>query len=155
MHHNYFVYANPNDGGRLLWFPWDLNESMLARQQSGCPPPGSVLLDEIVSPEAGTDVDTDWPLIELILSDAEYRAAYRAELAVALDGAFSAEATIARLQELHDLIAPYVVGPTQVEAYPYTNTTTSDFEASLTAGDGALIPHVQARHQAVQEALAQ
>jgi hypothetical protein len=153
MHHNYFVYANPSNGDRLLWFPWDLNESMLARHQSGCPEPGSVMLDEIVFPDADHNIDTDWPLIQLLLRDSEYRTAYQAELSSVLGGAFAADATIARLQELHNLIAPYVVGPLEVEAYPYTNCTTAGFLNSLTTGDNALIPHIQARHRAVEAAL--
>ena len=29
MNHNYYVYGDPSDQGRLVWFPWDLNEAML------------------------------------------------------------------------------------------------------------------------------
>jgi spore coat protein CotH len=151
MHHNYFVYANPTNGGRLLWFPWDLNEAMLEREQAGCLPPGSVWLDEIVT--AANGIDAEWPLIRFILADSEYREAYRAELVAALEGAFAAEPLIARLRAAHDLVAPFVVGPEAVESFPYTTGSAEAFAASLTTGAGALEPHVHARHAAVAAAL--
>lgn len=155
MHHNYFVYANPLNNGSFLWFPWDLNESMLYRKQSSCPEPGSVLLDEIVYADANTEskIDTDWPLIQFILADPVYREAYKNELRVALDGAFAANSVITQMERYHDLIAPYIVGPKEVEAYPYTNCTQDGFKNSLTSGNNALKPHVDARHAAVKAAL--
>jgi spore coat protein H len=152
MHHNYFIYANPGNGRRLSWFPWDLNESMLRRTQSGCPAPGSVMLDEIVNGASG--VDATWPLIGFLLADTEYRVAYRTYLRGALDSAFAESTVVAKMRQYHDLIAPFVVGPEGVESYPYSNTTQSDFVCSLTTGDSALEPHVTARHQAVEAALA-
>ncbi|MBI5545297.1 MAG: CotH kinase family protein [Deltaproteobacteria bacterium] len=158
MHHNYLLYANQARDGRFQWLPWDLNESMLYHWQTGCPEPGSVMLDEIVAPQAsGTEpaTDTDWPLIQLILSDATYRAAYRADLQAVLDTGFVADEVIARLNQHHDLIAPYVLGPSAVEAYPYRNCTQEEFKSSLTSGSGALEPHVRARRSAVEAALAE
>lgn len=153
MHHNYFVYANPVDGGRLVWFPWDLNEAMLDRRQEGCPEPGSIMLDEIVYPEPETSIDSAWPLISFLLADEEYRAAYQDEVRAAAAGAFAADRVIAELQRYHDLVAPFVVGPTEVETYPYSNTTIDDFESSLSEGDNALEPHVWARRAAVDAAV--
>lgn len=148
MHHNYYVYENPLNGGRIFWFPWDLNESMLYRTQAGCPAPGSVLLTEILNPQSNsssTEIDTDWPLIQYILGDAVYFESYKKELQAALDGAFNQTEVINKLQRYHELVAPYVVGPTETEAYPYTNTTKDGFNNSLTTGTNALIPHVKAR----------
>jgi len=156
MHHNYYVYANPLDGGRLLWFPWDLNESMLYRTQGGCPDPGSVMLDEIVHPDPENDeIDADWPLIGLLLADDEYFAAYCEALRATLDDAFVEETVITELRRQHDLIAPYVVGPEEVEDYPYTNCTADGFNGSLTEGETALEPHVSERRAAVEAALAE
>jgi spore coat protein H len=151
MHHNCFVYADPSRGGRFVWFPWDLNESMLERTQTGCPAPGSVLLREIVEAQSG--IDADWPLIRYLLADATYLAVYRKELRAFLDGAFAQAPVIARMERTHALIAPWVVGPEAVEAYPYTNTTQAGFKSSLTGGDSALEPHVKARRAAVEAAL--
>jgi spore coat protein CotH len=153
MHHNYFVYADSRQSGRLRWFPWDLNEAMLAKQQSGCPAPGSVLLEEIV--EARSGIDARWPLIRFLLADAEYRATYEHELRSAIDGAFAAGPLVARLKALHALVAPHVTGPEGLEAFPYTNTTAARFQSSIegTAAENALAAHVSARHAAVRAAL--
>jgi hypothetical protein len=43
--HNYYVYADPDDGGRLTWIPWDLN--LVLSPGSGAHTPLSVLLDEV------------------------------------------------------------------------------------------------------------
>jgi spore coat protein CotH len=152
MHHNYLVYANPKDDSRFLWMPWDLNESMKATVQSGCPAPGSVMLDEIVNADAS--IDSNWPLIEFILGDSQYRAVYKAQLRAVLDGAFASDTVTAQMQADYNLISPYVIGPTATEVFPYTNTTAEDFSAALTTGDDALIPHVAARHGAVEAVLA-
>ncbi len=157
MHHNYFVYASPRDAGRFVWFPWDLNEAMLDRHQAGCPPPGSVMLDEIVFADASDPdaaVDANWPLIRLLLADPEYRATYRTNLRAALAGPFAAETVLARMRTLHTLIAPFVVGPEATEAYPYTAGAADGFATSLTGSLHALEPHVAARHEAVTAALA-
>ena len=156
MHHNYYLYGalGANGDRRLTYVPWDLNESMLERTQSGCRAPGSVLLDEIVNPDPAAGIDTDWPLIAFILGDPVYHAAYVTAVREVLDGAFAADAVIARMRSYHDLIAPWVVGPDAVEARPYTNTTPDAFAASLTGGDTALETHVANRHTAVEAALA-
>jgi hypothetical protein len=152
MHHNYYLYADPTGGGRLAWFPWDLNEAMLLREQDGCPPPGSVMLDEIVDADDPA-IDADWPLIAFLLADGEYREEYRELLRAALDGSFEEGAVIQAMRDAHELIAPWVVGPEEAEAHPYSNTTAERFGGSLTEGDDALEPHVHARHLAVEAAL--
>lgn len=151
MHHNYFVYANPKNEGRLLWFPWDLNESMKNTEQEKCPPPGSVMFDEIVKKDPAYDYN--WPLIQFLLADTQYAATYKTALQQVLDGAFAQDALIAQMQADHDLIAPYVIGPTETESFPYTNTTADDFNASLTGGTDALADHVKARCAAVEAGL--
>jgi len=156
MHHNYFVYANPKNGGRFLWLPWDLTEAMLYRTRAGCPDPGSVFLDEIVLADANDPsptIDRNWRLIRFILADTAYREDYKTELRAALTGAFAAGTMIAQLQQHHALVAPHVGGPTAVETFPYTNTMADGFNGSLTNGAHALIPHVAARHAAVEAAL--
>jgi spore coat protein H len=146
MTHNYYVYANPKNGGRFMWLPWDLNESLIARQHDGCVP-GSVMMDEIVS--GATSVTKDWPLIKYILGDGSYRQIYKADLQAVLDSAF-VEATVkAQMQADHDLVAPYLDGTVASENsavknglftgwYTYQNATAADFKTSLTrVGDGA------------------
>lgn len=154
MHHNYYVYANPLNNWRFTWIPWDLNEALLYRERSGCVDPGSVMLEEVVSGDDNNpDIDADWPLIQFILADAVYREDYIRELQTALKGPFNIDAVYGVIDKYHDLVAPYVVGPREVEAYPYSNTTIEGFERSVEGTDSALKPHVRARHDAVNAAL--
>ena len=150
MTHNYYMYADPSDGGRLMWFPWDLNESLLVRGGGGGPggpggggPGGnsdSVLLEET------TD---DWPMIAYLLDDATYVQTYRAELESVLLGAFEATALEEKVLGYHALIADSVAA----EISPYTNlTSASAFEQSVT-GSGGIIDHIGDRHEAVGDAL--
>jgi spore coat protein H len=143
MPHNYYVYGDPSIGGRLTWFPWDLNEAMLLRNVGGVDS-ASVMLDEIGS---------EWPLIRKLLDDAEYRAIYVTELEAALDGGFSVDEVHARMDAAHELIADYVVG-SEGEAAPYTFLgSDADFDSSLSGGSNALKPHVEERHAAVSSVL--
>ena len=101
MTHNYYLYGDPDDNGRLLWIPWDLNECLLSVRGgpagSGGFPGGSIHLDE---------VGNDWPVIRYLLDDPVYQALYYQELEALLDGAFAIDALHTRIDELHALIAP-------------------------------------------------
>jgi spore coat protein H len=146
--HNYYVYADPGDGGRLTWIPWDLNEAMLHRA-GHCSPPEmaeSVLLDV---------VDQRRPLVRLLIDDPVYRQAYHDELLSVLQGAFAIDWVNQQAESYHQLVAPWAVGP-EGESAPYTFLgQASDFEQSL-EGPPELTPlklHVTARHNAVRQAL--
>lgn len=142
--HNYYLYGDPADNGRLTWIPWDFNMS-LSMQKGAAKAIASVMHDEV------TD---KWPLIRYLLDDAVYRATYVKELQAALDGPLAVDKLHARMEQAHALIAPFVVGE-QGEKDPYTLLISpAAFEASLTTGNDALKPHIVARHQAVAEALA-
>lgn len=145
MTHNYYLYADPSAAGRIVFVPWDLNEALLDRGNSGMTAGASdVMLDA---------VGADWPLIRRVLDDATYRAAYEVELDNGLAGAFAEDAVKARMQRYHDLIAPYAVGA-DGESAPYTFLVSdSDFDGSLTTGSSALFPHVESRVAAVEQAL--
>lgn len=136
MTHNYYVYGDPADGGRLRWIPWDLNECLLPATMAR-----TVLLDE---------VGTSWPLIRYLLDDPVYRARYLELLDEFAAGPFAADAVKARLRAVYDLIHDSAMA----EQAPYTNlTSTAEFERSLTDRADALEPHVDARHAAVENAL--
>ena len=140
---NYYLYADPCNGGRLTWIPWDLNLSMM-RQTVGGKDPGSLSLSE---------VDGEWPLIRFLLDDPGYRGVYEQEIRRVAQGAFSLEAVHAKMDAYHSLIAPYVVGE-QGEKVPHTFLNSpAEFEESLTAGKYPLKPHAAARQEAVKEAL--
>ena len=143
MSHNYYIYGDPSDSGRLVWIPWDLNEAMIL-QGAHAANAGSVMLDEISS---------DWPLIRFLLDDPVYRQAYIDELKALLSGAFELTRVKSKMDAYHALVAPYAVG-TGGEAAPYTFLKrAADFENSLTTGRDALKTHVEARHQAIRQAL--
>src|SRR3990172_1066835 len=79
MSHNYYVYADPSSEGKLVWFPWDLNEAMLT------PVPGATQMSAVMLEGVGAD----WPLIRFLLDDPTYRQVYRDELRAGIDGAFA------------------------------------------------------------------
>jgi hypothetical protein len=103
MAHNYYLYANPNDGGRLSWIPWDNNMAMA--EMGGGIGGGSGGLSLGL-----TEVGDQWPLIRYLMDDAVYRATYVSHMRTFVDGAFNVTAIQERFQAAHDLIAPYVTG---------------------------------------------
>lgn len=142
--HNYYLYGQPDHGGRLGWIPWDLNEALRPAINPRCTPQ-SVMLDE---------VGEEWPVIRRLLDDPVYRQAYRDELAALLAGAFSPAALDPALTVAHDLVAPWVVGPEAVETFPYTFLPgPGAFESSLSGSPISLLDHVAGRRLAVQAAL--
>ncbi len=144
MTHNYYVYADPSDGGRLVWFPWDLNEAMLVRGMRGSDPT-EVMLD---------GVGASWPLIRFLLDDPVYRARYVDLLAEFLAIGLDAADLTARIEREHALIAPYVNGEVQAEASPYSNLSRAGaFDTSIEGGGTALLPHLAGRRVAVQAAI--
>jgi spore coat protein CotH len=109
MAHNYYLYANPGNGDRLSWIPWDNNMAMMPGRGGiggGPAPDGS---------QAGlslglTEVGEQWPLIRYLMDDSVYRAAYIEHMRTFIEGTYDVAAIQARLQAEHDLIAPYVTG---------------------------------------------
>jgi spore coat protein H len=106
--HNYYLVGVPAEGGRLHWVPWDHNMTLSA---SG--PPSGTQGAAPNSPLAilHADVGQEWPLIRKLLDDPVLKVQYEQELALAIQGAYTAEAFATRAQVLHDLIAPHVTGP--------------------------------------------
>jgi len=136
--HNYYLYGDPSQDGRLIWIPWDHN--MCFGDWLGLMPP--VALDM-------SDVGDEWPLIRFLIDDPVYREAYWSYVEAFAEGIFLEDRVKARLQQEHDLIAPYVVGP-DGEVPQYTVLPSPEaFENSLQE----LLDHVDARHGAVDEAL--
>jgi len=140
MAHNYYLYGDPQMGGRLRWFPWDLTVSLMPKVRDGVDT-GSVLLGEITA---------KWPLVRHLLDDPVYFKKYKEGLVAALSGALDQARVNARMDAYFQLIAPHVAE----ERAPYTSLkNTSEFTSSLTVGADALKPHVAGRHAAVKKAL--
>jgi spore coat protein H len=136
MSHNYYLYANPNAGGRLQWIPWDHSFAFVAGGGFAGP-----------SPTLGLDEVTDtWPLIRYLLDDVEYRARYNHYIAQVIDEEYTPELYEARFREAHDLIAPYVVGA-EGEQAGYTFVRNEEEFASSVEH---LIDHVKNRQADVR-----
>ena len=132
--HNYYLYSDPKQGGRLVWIPWDHNEAFAAAKK------GSSSLTH-------ADVGESWPLIHHVLADEVYMATYKKYLGTALTGAFAVAAVTKRATALHALIASEVVK----EKAPWTQlSSAAAFEGSV----AALVTYVTGRHSKVAAALA-
>jgi hypothetical protein len=103
--HNYWLYADPTHDGRLAWIPLDLGSAFTARGGR------MSLLHEREW--------RGWPLIGLLMTDETYRAAYLEHVKAVLAGPFAEDALHARIDALHALAAPHVVGSDGEQA-PYT-----------------------------------
>lgn len=136
MTHNYYLYALPEDGGRLQWIPWDHNLSLMDGLMGSADP-------------LRADVGEDWPLIRQTLDDAAWNATYRAYLAEALDGAYEPERFASTAESLRALIAPYVVG----ELAERAESTFIANEADWDAAYESLYEHVADRRAEVEAAI--
>ncbi|MDD9947460.1 MAG: CotH kinase family protein [Myxococcales bacterium] len=106
MPHNYYLYGDPSQGGRLVWISWDHNLTWGAFNFRSL----SVMMD---------DIGDSWPLIRFLLDDPVYRQRFIEALRGTLTGAYEKSVFDARAGHLHAMIEPYVVGPDGEQA-PYT-----------------------------------
>jgi spore coat protein H len=138
MAHNYYLYADPNEGGRLHWITWDHDRSM----GDGMGGRASSLTQD--------NVDTTWPLIRFLMDDPIYAETYKRYALEVARGPLTPDTLQARLRAAHELIAPYVVGE-NAEQPGYTFISSPQvFEDSLTGTNGLL--NFAARRQAEVEA---
>jgi len=87
MTHNYYLY---NDGGRLVWIPWDNNEAFDEGKRGGAL---DLDLDE---------VNDTWPLLRYIIDIPEYEQTYKDHLVAFTDGVFE-PGRIAEVYDAHAL----------------------------------------------------
>lgn len=135
MPHNYYLYADPTDGNRLHWITWDHNLSMSAGQGL------SLTLSEVTQ---------DWPLIRYLMDDPVYRPRYEQYVRESIQGPLATATMKARLQQAHELIAPWVSGE-NAEVTGFTYTSAQQFDTSLTGSNG-LFSFVEQREAAVKTA---
>ncbi len=110
--HNYYLYNNPVDG-KFYLIPWDCNESFGSFY-------GSYNAENMTEWDILHPVDMQLkPLIEKVLWVPEYMDAYKIKVRDLLDGLLSEPVIFPRIDELHDIARPYVIGP-DGEFMPYT-----------------------------------
>jgi spore coat protein CotH len=118
MAHNYYLY---DDNGRFWIIPWDLNMSF-----GGFP--AGLNQEEILGfyiDEPTAAAVAEYPLVEQLLDEPDYLAAYRGYLQQMIDGPFSVERMTARITEIADLIRPYL------EKDEHMFFSMADFEQAL------------------------
>ena len=132
MTHNFYLYGDPAQNGRLVWIPWDHNEAFTS---------GKGLDDPLHA-----DVAATWPLIRYLLDDPVFLAAYKQHLAGSIEGLYAADKFEARAKQLHELIKDAVAA----EKTPWTQKSSDTAFAGSVA---ALVKHSAARRSAIQSAL--
>jgi hypothetical protein len=164
--HNYYLYGDPGQQGRLRWIPWDHNFALGGAPfgfggggfgpGGGGNAPAAFPLpamfgggDDILHTQKGSQ----WPLISRLLADEVYAARYREHLARALEGLLAPDASAARMRQLHALIASSVAGDRGERPSHTTISSAGAFEQSID-GPGGLREVVERRHAAIRKALA-
>ena len=122
MTHNYFLY---NDGGKMVWIPWDNNESMQYGKMGGALSLGL------------TEVGDDWPLIRYIMDVDEYEIQYKTYLREFVDQVFEPNRMNTLYSNYESLISSYA----------------SQENGGFSSGVSALKSHAQSRKQAVDSFL--
>ena len=149
--HNYYLYGDPGQKGRLRWIPWDHNFALGAGPfglgGGGVAPGGGG--DDILHTQKGSQ----WPLISRLLADEVYSARYREQLARAIEGLLAPDASAARLRQLHGLVASSVAGDRGERPSHTTISSAGAFERSID-GPGGLREIVERRRAAIRNALA-
>lgn len=118
MTHNYFLY---NEGGKLIWIPWDNNESMQEGKMGGAL---SLSMSEVTS---------SWPIIRYTMDVEEYETQYKAYLSEFVNGAFEPTKMQALYSTYESLITSYA----------------SQESSSFSNGVSSLKSHVEQRYEAV------
>jgi spore coat protein H len=139
MAHNYYLYSDPNDGGRFQWIPWDHSFAFSGTIGGGGGGLGGAL-------SLGMEqIGDDWPLIRYLLDDPTYRERYEEFIAQAAASEYTPADMVPRFEAAHALIAPYVVGPEgEQPGYTFVESEAA-FEATL----DELLTHVEQRQQEV------
>ena len=121
MGHNYYLYEVD---GKFTIIPWDLNMSF-GSFNSGLDRSGIInfFIDE---PTAGAVADR--PLVARLLAVPEYLEAYHGYISEMINGSFSSEIMDARIDEIANMIRPYVAADT------LKFFTTSAFESFIGEG---------------------
>ncbi len=119
MGHNYYLYEA---GGTFSIIPWDLNMSFggfnsgLSEDQ---------ILNFFIDEPTAASVD-QYPLVEQLIAEPEYLETYRGYLRELIEGPFSADRMTARINQIADLIRPYVEKDENVSLEQFEQGLTED-----------------------------
>jgi hypothetical protein len=149
MAHNYYLYADPARGGRLVWIPWDHNEAFSLGGGGGFGGFGGFGRGD--SDVLHRDAGTQWPLLSVLLQDADYGARYRRALQHAMEGLGDPAAFAKRAAFLHKLIAP-AVEPSTDSAQSGRQRSLSTFDSSVD-GEYGLVALLRDRAAAIRAEL--
>lgn len=125
MSHNYYLYADATDGGRLTWIPWDNNEALVSNTRA------------IQLSLSG--VGASWPLIQYVAETPEYFAEYRSRV-LAFAGDVFNSGTSGTIDAYQALLAESIAS----ERAGYTYSSASRFASAVST----LKSHVDARYDA-------
>ncbi len=117
MTHNFYLYNDPATE-KLVWIPWDNNESLSAGKMTSL----SLSMNEVTS---------SWPLIRYLMDTPEYKAFYLDYLSQTINGSFYPADMKEKYQYYYDMIQPYVVGTDgEVSGYTFLKSS-SEFASAL------------------------
>jgi spore coat protein H len=168
MAHNYYLYGDPRQKGRLRWIPWDNNMAFGINPMGGRVggpgrglPPGAApagpppFMDRMMGSRdvLHRNAGERWPLLQKLMADESYASRYRFHLGQAVQGAFEFETFARRARQLHAMIAPYVTGP-QGERASHTTISSPEGFAQAVDGPGGLLELVRKRQADIRDALA-
>lgn len=135
MTHNYYLYNDPSKD-KLVWVPWDNNETFSDGPGGGGGPGGGMsALDFDFSnisnnPLSSAGEDT-WPMITYVYNDPVYKAQYDAYIDEFITTVFTTSNLTDKFNFYHNLIEQYVTG-TDGEISGYTSLSSpSAFTSSV------------------------
>ena len=129
MTHNFYLYNNPDDN-LLCWIPWDNNEALQEGKQGGAL---SLSMNEVGS---------NWPLINYLVADDEYRQIYESYLNQFVINVFIPSKMETIYSNYFELLKNYAYA--EESGYTFINSSSS-FDQAIEA----LKLHVQERNDAV------
>ncbi len=163
--HNYYIYGDPTDNGRLTWIPWDNNESLKSyeneqqeqqqqeQRQQGEPQGEDERIKSMHNPLSLSmdEVGENWPLIRYLQDASVFRSIYVDYVGETIESAFAVESTQARFRAAHEMVEPYVVGADgEIPGHTFLNDP-AEFYDEL----DYLLDHVENRRDAVLDFLAE
>ena len=148
MAHNYYLYHDPASD-QLVWIPWDNTTNPSAAAGGGAEGGGRLPNGASTSASIGNEeVGENRPLISYLLADEVYWQKYVQSVENVVADVFTPQALAPVIQDLHDLVTPYVKAEMESTA---GLAKTNAFNASAES----LITHINQRYQAALEFLAE